>query len=107
PRSGRTPIPRSQRPAVRHPVNESQHRTTGPERTERSVSITFDRATKIYPGSETPALDALSLTVEAGELLCLVGPSGGGKTTALLLINRLIDLTSGDIRIGETSITDI
>jgi len=88
-------------------VNESQHRTTGPERTERSVSITFDRATKIYPGSETPALDALSLTVEAGELLCLVGPSGGGKTTALMLINRLIDLTSGDIRIGETSITDI
>jgi len=72
-----------------------------------SVSITFDQATKTYPGSDAPALDSLSMTIGAGELVCLVGPSGGGKTTALMLINRLIDLTSGDIRIGDTSISDI
>ena len=69
-------------------------------------SITFDRATKIYPGATAPALDALDLEVEAGELVCLVGPSGGGKTTALQLVNRLVDLTSGDIRIGDHSITE-
>jgi osmoprotectant transport system ATP-binding protein len=70
------------------------------------TSITFDRATKIYPGAASPALDELNLEVEAGELVCLVGPSGGGKTTALQLVNRLVDLTSGDIRIGDRSITD-
>ena len=69
-------------------------------------SITFERATKIYPGATAPALDALDLEVEAGELVCLVGPSGGGKTTALQLVNRLVDLTSGDIRIGDHSITE-
>lgn len=70
------------------------------------MSITFDRATKTYPGAAAPALDALDLEVAAGELVCLVGPSGGGKTTALQLVNRLVDLTSGDIRIGDRSITD-
>jgi osmoprotectant transport system ATP-binding protein len=70
------------------------------------TSITFDRATKIYPGAASPALDELNLEVEAGELVCLVGPSGGGKTTALQLVNRLVDLSSGDIRIGGRSITD-
>jgi osmoprotectant transport system ATP-binding protein len=70
------------------------------------TSITFDRATKTYPGAAAPALDALDLEVETGELVCLVGPSGGGKTTALQLVNRLVDLTSGDIRIGDRSITD-
>lgn len=73
---------------------------------QTSVSITFDRATKTYQGNETPALDGLDLQIDAGELVCLVGPSGGGKTTALMLINRLIDLTSGDIRLGDRSITD-
>ncbi|HJA60359.1 MAG TPA: ABC transporter ATP-binding protein [Candidatus Brevibacterium intestinavium] len=70
------------------------------------TSITFDRATKIYPGAASPALDELNLEVEAGELVCLVGPSGGGKTTALQLVNRIVDLSSGDIRIGGRSITD-
>lgn len=74
---------------------------------QTSLSITFDRATKTYPGNDVPALDGLDLQIGAGELVCLVGPSGGGKTTALMLINRLIDLTSGDIRLGDTSVTDI
>jgi len=69
-------------------------------------SITFDHVSKVYPGATNPALDSLDLKVEAGELVCLVGPSGGGKTTALQLVNRLVDLTSGDIRIGDRSITD-
>ncbi len=50
--------------------------------------------------------DHLSLTVPAGEICVLVGPSGGGKTTALKLVNRLIALTSGDIRIDDRSIHD-
>lgn len=70
-------------------------------------AIVFDRVTKLYPGQTTPALDSLDIEVESGELVCLVGPSGGGKTTALQLVNRLVDFSSGDIRIGDRSIMDI
>jgi osmoprotectant transport system ATP-binding protein len=65
----------------------------------------FDHATKRYPGRETPAVDDLSLTIPAGEVCCLVGPSGGGKTTAMKLVNRLVELTSGDVRIDGRSVT--
>lgn len=70
-------------------------------------AIVFDQVTKLYPGQASPALDSLNIEVKAGELVCLVGPSGGGKTTALQLVNRLVDLSSGDIRIGDRSIMDI
>jgi osmoprotectant transport system ATP-binding protein len=59
-----------------------------------AAEIVFDSATKVY-GAGAPAVDHLSLTVPAGEICVLVGPSGGGKTTALKLVNRLIELTSG------------
>lgn len=72
-----------------------------------SSSITIENATKRYEGTDQPALDCLNLSIRAGELVCLVGPSGGGKTTALQLINRLVDLTSGDIRIGDQSILEM
>lgn len=71
------------------------------------TSITFTAATKTYPGQPTPALDALDLAVHSGELVCLVGPSGGGKTTALQLVNRLVDLTSGSIHIGGQDISGL
>ncbi len=72
----------------------------------QAAELVFDEATKVYPGREDAAVDHLSLTVPAGEICVLVGPSGGGKTTALKLVNRLIPLTSGDIRIDGTSILD-
>ena len=71
-----------------------------------AAELVFDEATKVYPGRDGAAVDHLSLTVPAGEICVLVGPSGGGKTTALKLVNRLIPLTSGDIRIDGTSILD-
>jgi osmoprotectant transport system ATP-binding protein len=58
--------------------------------------IQFDRATKRY-GSGPPAVDGLSLEIPAGETCVLVGPSGGGKTTALKMVNRLVDPTSGRV----------
>ena len=69
----------------------------------QAAELVFDGATKVY-GDGAPAVDQLSLTVPAGEICVLVGPSGGGKTTALKLVNRLIELTSGDIRIEGRSI---
>ena len=70
----------------------------------QAVEIVFDHATKLYPGRATPAVDDLSLTIPAGEVCCLVGPSGGGKTTAMKLVNRLVELTSGDVRVDGQSI---
>src|ERR1041385_2090292 len=72
---------------------------------QQAAELVFDAATKAYGGG-TPAVDRVSLTVPAGEICVLVGPSGGGKTTALRLVNRLIELTSGDIRIDGTSIRE-
>ena len=63
------------------------------------AEIVFDSVTKQYPGRESPAVDNLSFTIPAGEICMLVGPSGAGKTTALKLINRLIDFEGGDITI--------
>ncbi|MCX4648971.1 ABC transporter ATP-binding protein [Streptomyces sp. NBC_01446] len=73
---------------------------------QSAADIVFDAATKTYAGSAEPAVDALSLTVPAGEICVLLGASGCGKTTALTLVNRLTELTSGDIRIDGRSIRD-
>src|SRR5918998_2096901 len=69
-----------------------------------AAEIVFDHVTKTYAGWERPAVDDLSITIPAGEICVLIGPSGGGKTTAMKLVNRLISLTSGDITIDGTSI---
>ena len=73
----------------------------------QAVEIVFDHATKRYPGRATPAVDDLSMTIPAGEVCCLVGPSGGGKTTAMKLVNRLVELTSGDVRVDGRSIREL
>ena len=72
-----------------------------------AAEIVFDRVTKRYPGRTEPAVRELSLTVPAGEICCLVGPSGGGKTTAMKMVNRLIDISEGDITIGGTSVRSL
>lgn len=64
------------------------------------AEIVFDSVTKSYPGQATPAVDALSLTIPAGELVAFVGPSGCGKTTSLKMINRLIKPSHGRILIN-------
>jgi osmoprotectant transport system ATP-binding protein len=72
----------------------------------QAAELVFDEATKQYAGRSDQAVDHLSLTVPAGEICVLVGPSGGGKTTALKLVNRLIELTAGDIRIDGRSVKE-
>jgi osmoprotectant transport system ATP-binding protein len=73
----------------------------------QAVEIVFDHATKRYPGRAAPAVDDLSLSISAGEICCLVGPSGGGKTTAMKLVNRLVELTSGDVRVDGRSVKSL
>ena len=59
--------------------------------------IKLDHVSKRFPGANTPAVKELSLEIEAGEIVVLVGPSGCVKTTTMKMINRLIDPTSGTI----------
>jgi osmoprotectant transport system ATP-binding protein len=72
--------------------------------TQEAAEIIFDHATKRYQGRSGPAVNDLSLKIPAGVICVLVGPSGSGKTTALKMVNRLIPLTSGDIRLDGRSI---
>jgi osmoprotectant transport system ATP-binding protein len=72
-----------------------------------AAEITFDHVTKRYAGRDVAAVDDLSLEIPAGAFCILVGPSGGGKTTALKMVNRLIPFDSGDIRIDGRSIRNL
>jgi len=69
-------------------------------------SVRYQEATKRYGNSSTPAVDKLTLEVPAGEICVLVGPSGCGKTTAMRMVNRTVEMTEGDILIGEHSVRD-
>ena len=73
----------------------------------RAAEIVFDHVTKRYAGRDQAALDDLTLEIPAGAFCVLVGPSGGGKTTALKMVNRLIPFDSGDIRIDGRSVRDL
>ncbi|WP_277209299.1 ABC transporter ATP-binding protein [Isoptericola croceus] len=71
------------------------------------ASVTYDHATRIYPGTERPAVDQLNLEVEDGEFLVLVGPSGCGKSTSLRMLAGLEDVNGGHIYIGDRDVTDV
>jgi osmoprotectant transport system ATP-binding protein len=71
-----------------------------------AASVSYRDVTKRYPGQTTPAISNLSLEVPAGEICVLVGPSGCGKTTAMRMVNQTVEITEGDILIGDTSVRD-
>ena len=59
----------------------------------QSSRVEFEDVSFTYDGAETPALSHVSFTAEPGQTVALVGPSGGGKTTAASLIPRFWDAT--------------
>jgi multiple sugar transport system ATP-binding protein len=69
------------------------------------VPVTFDRIAKSF--GAVRVLEELSLAIEPGEFLVLLGASGSGKTTALRILAGLETATSGTIRIGEREVTQI
>ncbi len=71
-----------------------------------NAKIHLDRVTKVYPGSEAPAVEELTLDIPEGEILVLVGPSGCGKSTTLRLINRMIEPSGGRILLDGEDVTD-
>jgi len=71
------------------------------------ATVTFEKASRIYPGSTTPAVNNLTLEVKDGEFLVLVGPSGCGKSTVLRMLAGLEEVDSGRILIGGIDVTDV
>jgi ATP-binding cassette subfamily B protein len=70
-------------------------------------SVRFEDVSFTYEGSELPALDKVSFSVEGGQTVALVGPSGGGKTTAASLIPRFWDVSSGNVKVGGVDVRDM
>jgi multiple sugar transport system ATP-binding protein len=71
------------------------------------ASVSFEQATRRYPGTARPALDRLDLSVSDGEFVVLVGPSGCGKTTSLRMVAGLETLDEGCVRIGDRDVTNV
>ncbi|MDI9470211.1 MAG: ABC transporter ATP-binding protein [Bacillota bacterium] len=88
-------------------MNAPQLTVTKAPRLPRDNSVEFRNVSFHYEGSELPALDRLSFLVEAGQTVALVGPSGGGKTTAASLIPRFWDVTAGTLAVGGVDVKEI
>jgi multiple sugar transport system ATP-binding protein len=71
------------------------------------ASVTYNKASRFYPGAERPAVDALDLDIADGEFLVLVGPSGCGKSTSLRMLAGLEEVNDGAIHIGERDVTHL
>src|SRR6188508_2497494 len=71
------------------------------------ADVRFVQASRIYPGTDAPAVDALDLEIADGEFMVLVGPSGSGKTTALRMLAGLEEVDAGAVLIGGRDVTDL
>lgn len=70
-------------------------------------SVAFKDVSFTYQGSNIPALSHVSFQVESGQTIALVGPSGGGKTTAASLIPRFWDVDEGIVEVGHVNVKNI
>ena len=71
------------------------------------ATVRFSGATRIYPGTDVPAVDRLTLDIRDGEFLVLVGPSGCGKSTSLRMLAGLEEIDEGTVNIGGRDVTDV
>ena len=76
-------------------------------RTPRGNRVVFRDVSFTYDGTQVPALSHVSFTAEPGETVALVGPSGGGKTTAASLIPRFWDADEGAVEVGGVDVRQI
>ena len=73
----------------------------------QGAAVAFDHVTFTYPGAERPALADVSFAVQPGQVVALVGPSGGGKTTAASLIPRFWDVDQGRVLVGGADVREL
>jgi osmoprotectant transport system ATP-binding protein len=72
-----------------------------------AAEIVCEEVSRQFENAPRPAVDRVSLTVDAGSVVVLLGPSGCGKTTLLKMVNRLYEPTGGKIRIGGIEVHDL
>ena len=89
---------------IAHVMNAPTMEITAHPLTPKDNSVTFRDVSFTYDGAGIPALDHVSFRVEPGQTVALVGPSGGGKTTAASLIPRFWDVSSGAVEVGGTDV---
>ena len=82
-------------------------KTPAAPRKPHGNKVEFQDVSFTYDGSETPALSHVSFTARPGQTIALVGPSGGGKTTAASLIPRFWDASSGSVKVGGVDVKEI
>ena len=70
-------------------------------------AVEFIDVTKRFAGAAVPALDHVSLAIDPGELVCVLGTSGGGKTTLIKLINRLHDPDQGRVLVDGADVAGV
>jgi multiple sugar transport system ATP-binding protein len=71
------------------------------------AEVRYVQATRIYPGTDLPAVNSLDLRIQDGEFMVLVGPSGSGKTTALRMLAGLEEIDAGAVFIGDRDVSDL
>ncbi len=90
-------------PVMEAPVLNAPERPQQPQ----GNRVEFRDVTFTYDGADIPALSHVSFTAESGQTVALVGPSGGGKTTAASLIPRFWDVTEGVVEVGGVDVRQI
>jgi subfamily B ATP-binding cassette protein MsbA len=94
--------------SVFHLIDEAIEEDNGTETLGHARGLVeFDNVVFTYPGGERPALAGISLAIQPGECLALVGASGSGKTTAANLLPRFYQVDAGEIRIDGHALPDI
>lgn len=88
-------------------LSQEPMENTGIEKRPADAAVSFDHVTFTYPGADRPALSDISFAVRPGQVTALVGPSGGGKTTAASLIPRFWDADSGAVSIGGVNVKEM
>jgi multiple sugar transport system ATP-binding protein len=71
------------------------------------ASVQFKKATRVFPGAPSAAVDGLDLSIDDGEFMVLVGPSGCGKSTSLRMLAGLDEITAGSVSIGDRDVTNV
>jgi ATP-binding cassette subfamily B protein len=77
------------------------------EARDGGATVEFRDVTFAYPGAESPVLDGVSFTAEAGRTTAIIGATGAGKTTLVSLVPRLHDATGGQVLLDGVPLTDL